>query len=187
MYTMAWFLDSFDRDSKLLARHGAKVFTFILSHPPDFSLMDIFRLSLPNLAFMFSCRSFGYNPYKKVYGVCHGDYLNYVFPMSPPGFPKAVVTQTQKDVQEKLIDCVSSFALTSKPRFSETPEDIWTAVDATVGKYLNLGAELKMERDEDLSKQLDFWRQIREKTRNWALSEEPIKTLYDKIAIERLL
>ena len=185
MYTMAWFLHSFDQDSKLLAKCGAEVYTFILSHPPDFSLMDIFRLSLPSLAFMFSCRSFGFNPYHKVYGVCHGDYLNYIFPMSPPGFPSAVVTQTQKEVQEKLLDCVSSFAKSSKPTFSGTQEDIWSKVDAAAGKYLNLGAELKMERDEDLSKQLQFWNNIREKTRQWVLSKEPVKTLYDKIAIER--
>merc|ERR1719320_296327 len=184
MYTMAWFLHGFDQDSKLLAKCGAEVYTFILSQPPNFSLMDMFRLSIPNLVLMFSCRSMGFNPYHKAYGVCHGDDLNYIFPMAPFGFPKAVVTQTQKEVQERLLDCVSSFALASKPTFSEAPEDIWTAVDATAGEYLNLGAELKMERDEELSKQLEFWKQIREK-REWVLSKEPINTMYDKIAIER--
>merc|ERR1719348_2816565 len=185
MYTMSWFLHGFDQDSKLLAKYGSEVYNLVLSYPPNFSLMDVFRLSLPNLSLSFTCRLFGCNPYNKVYGVCHGDDLNYIFPMSPPFFPKSVVTPTQQEVQQKLLDCVSSFALSSKPTLSGTPNDLWKPVDASTGKYLNLGAEPKMERDAELSKKLEFWKQIKEKDKHLKLSEDPITTLYERIAIER--
>ena len=32
-----------DRDSKLKAKHGGTVYTFILNSPPNFTLFDIFR------------------------------------------------------------------------------------------------------------------------------------------------
>merc|ERR1711892_271605 len=107
IYSMAYFHSGFDQDSKVLAKSGAEVYTFILTHSPAFTLMDIFRLSLPKLSLMFTCRSIGFNPYKKDYGVCHGDDLNYLFPMAPPGFfsvfPKSVVTPAQKEVQQRLL------------------------------------------------------------------------------------
>jgi len=185
IYSMSYFHAGFDQDSKMLAKSGAEVYTLILTHPPAFTLMDIFRLSLPKLTLMFTCRSFGFNPFKKDYGVCHGDDLNYLFPMSPPGFPNAVVTSTQKEVQQRLLDCVSSFALSSKPSFSGLSDDLWKPVDVNTGLYLELGAQLKMERNAELSRQMEFWREIRKKDCRVKLSEEPVTALYDKIAIER--
>ena len=187
MYSMAYFHSGFDEDSKLLAKSGAEVFTFILTHPPAFTLMDIFRLSLPKLSLMFTCRSIGFNPYKKDYGVCHGDDLNYLFPMAPPGFPKSVVTPAQKEVQQRLLDCVSTFAFSSRPTFSGSSEEVWKPLDADIGEYLDFGAELKMERNDQLSQQMEFWKVIRGKTNKHQmdLTEQPITTLHDKIAIER--
>ena len=182
---MAYFHSGFDQDSKLLAKSGAEVYTFILTHSPAFTLMDIFRLSLPKLSLMFTCRSMGFNPFKKDFGVCHGDDLNYLFPMSPPGFPNAVVTQTQKEVQQRLLDLVSSFAVSSKPTFSGLSEDFWKPVDANIGIYLDLGVDLQMERNAELSRQMEFWKQIREKYSHLKLSEEPVIAFYKKIAIER--
>ena len=40
-----------------------KVHVMILSHPPAFSLMDLFRLNMTQLVWMFTARSMGHNPY----------------------------------------------------------------------------------------------------------------------------
>jgi len=187
MYSMSYFHSGFDEDSKLLAKSGAQVFTFLLTQPPAFSLMDIFRLSLPKLSLSFTCRLVGFNPYKKEYGVCHGDDLNFLFPMSPPFFPKSVVTQTQKKVQQNLLDCVSSFALTSRPTFPGLEKEVWTSLDVNSGEYLDFGAELKMDRSSELDRQMEFWKQIRGKmiNNNSTMCEQPVATFYDKIAVER--
>ena len=132
---------------------------------------------------MFTCRSIGFNPYQKDYGVCHGDDLNYLFPMNPPGFPNAVVTPTQIEVQQKLLDCVSSFALSSRPTFTGFSEDLWKPLDANIGEYLDFGAELKMGRNAELSRQLQFWKQIRGKDNLQNLSEQTITTLDDRFYI----
>ena len=105
--------------------------------------------------------------------------------MSPPGFPNAVVTSTQKEVQQRLLDCVSSFALSSKPTFSGFSEDFWKPLDTKSGLCLNFGAELEMERNEELNRKTEFWKQIMEDNMSKELSEEAFTTLYDKIAIER--
>jgi hypothetical protein len=62
---------------------------------------------------------------------------------------------------------------------------LWKPLDADIGEYLDLGAELKMERNTELSRQMEFWKEIRGKDNQQHLSEQPITTLYDKIAIER--
>ena len=183
IYSMSYFLLGFDQDSKLLASAGLDVFTFILSHPPEFSLMDIFRLSFQHLCLMFTCRSMGYNPYQRKYGTCHTDDLNYIFPMSPPGFPACVVTQTQKNIQQRLLDFISSFATSSRPS-SGLAEDIWLPLDANTGKYLNIGAELKMDRTEGFSKQIKFWENV-EKRLERSRTREPMESFFNKIAIER--
>ena len=186
MYSMSCFYSGFDEDSKLLARSSSEVYSFILTHPPDFSLMDIFRLSLPNLSLMFTCRSLGFNPFKKEFGVCHGDDLNYLFPMNPPGFPKTVVTPGQVAVQQHLVDLVASFATTSKPQFNdENHQDIWKPVNPDLGEYLNLGVELRMERDPELARQMKFWQKIMNSQKHRILSERPINNFFDKIAVER--
>ena len=185
MFSMAYFHAGFDEDSKLLAKSGVDVFTFMLTHPPDFTLMDIFRLSLSQLSLMFTCRSLGFNPYKKELGVCHGDILSYLFPMNAPGFPKAVVSSQQVEVQTRLLDFVSSFAMTSQPFFDGVQKDIWKKLNAEVGEYLNLGVGLKMERNLDFSKGLEFWKKIRLTQMKAILSNEPISILHDKIAVER--
>ena len=96
IYSMAYFFRGADRDSKLLAGAGLEVYNMVLCHAPAFSLMEMFRLSLPQLIYLFSARSFGLNPFPPVDGVCHGDDLNYLFPMWP--LPESVVTEDQRKV-----------------------------------------------------------------------------------------
>lgn len=185
IYSMAYFLSDFDHDSKLLARAGFDVFTFILSHPPEFTLMDLFRLSLHSLCLMFTCRYMGFfNPYNKKYGTCHGDDLMYIFPMDPPGFPQCVVTPTQKKIQQRLVDFISSFASSSRPSSSGLPDDLWEPLDATTGKYLDIGEELKMLRNVDFGIQIEFWKNVEGKV-NRTMTTQPINVFHNKIAIER--
>ena len=88
----------------------------------------MFRLNLKQLMWMFASRAFGRNPYPQSYGVCHGDDLNYLFPMDPPVFPPTVVTEGQKQVQRYLINIVSSFATSGDPSTTEEIGSIWEPV-----------------------------------------------------------
>ena len=115
MYSMSYFHSATDHDSRLLAQAGHQVHVFILSHPPAFSLMDLFRLNMKQLVWMFTARSLGYNPYPQAYGTCHSDDIQYLFPMEPPGFPAAVVTDGQKKVQQNLLDLIISYATNGNP------------------------------------------------------------------------
>ena len=105
--------------------------------------------------------------------------------MNPPGFPKAVVTPQQVEVQTRLLDFASSFAMTSKPVFEGVKKDVWKKLNAEVGEYLNLGEGLNMERDLEFSKRLEFWKKIRLTQKKAVLSNDPITRLHDKIAVER--
>ena len=128
MYTMSYFYSAADHDSRVLAEAGIPVNVFILTHPPAFSLIEMFRLNLKQLFYLFASRAFGHNPFPHNYGVCHGDDLNYLFPMDPPGFPSTVVTDSQKRVQRSLVNIVSSFAASGDPSATEEFGPIWKAV-----------------------------------------------------------
>ena len=128
MYTMSYFYSAADHDSRILAEAGIPVHVFILTHPPAFSLIEFFRLHLRQLVCLFASKAVGHNPYPQNYGVCHGDDLNYLFPMDPPGFPSTVVTDSQKKVQRYLVNIVSSFAASGDPSSTEEFGPIWEPV-----------------------------------------------------------
>ena len=56
IYSMSYFYSGVQHDATVLAEAGARVHVFVLSHPPAFSLMDMFRLNLKQLLCMFSLR-----------------------------------------------------------------------------------------------------------------------------------
>ena len=68
-------------------------------------------------------RSQGFDAYKRDTGVCHGDDLMYLFPMNPPGFPKAVETKDQKTMQTRLLDIITSFSSSGTPRIETNEEE----------------------------------------------------------------
>ena len=179
MYTMSYFYSAADHDSRILAEAGIPVHVFILSHPPNFSLIEMFRLSLKQLVYFFACRKFGYNPYPHNYGVCHGDDLNYLFPMDPPGFPPTVVTDSQKQVQRYLVNIVSSFAASGDPSSTEEFGPIWEAVqvctvclevseennfsfqaESGISRYLRVDTTCTMETNPELERELKFWSEV---------------------------
>ena len=47
MFSMSHFYSGVDQDARLLAEAGVAVHAFILTHPPAFSAMDIFRQTGP--------------------------------------------------------------------------------------------------------------------------------------------
>jgi len=189
IYTMSYFYSAAHHDSTVLAQAGLPVHVFILSHPPAFSLMDMFRLNIKQLFYMFACRAFGFNPYYQQFGVCHGDDLNYLFPMDPPGFPPTVVTEDQKQVQRHLMDIVSSFASSGDPSTTEEIGSIWEPVQAETGisKYLKVDAPCTMENDQDLRRELNFWSEIRAaaKMDHWELKKEKPCVFHNTIAFKR--
>merc|ERR1719322_621387 len=185
---MSYFYSGADRDCKLLVRAGVPVYNFVLSHPPDFSLMDIFRLTLPQMILSFSARSMGYHPFQHDNGVCHGDDLNYLFPMAP--FPKSVVTEEQKRVQHILLDILSSFSLSGKPVYSENDQQSnLEALNEEYGiaRYFNLTSSPSMKTDGDMRKEIEFWNLVHQKSQNddWKLVDSMPSTFYSKIASER--
>ena len=70
---MSYFYSAAHHDASVLAKAGTQVHVFILTQPPDFSLMDLFRLDLSQVVLMMLGREFGYNPYPDKLGVSHGD------------------------------------------------------------------------------------------------------------------
>ena len=189
IYSMSYFYSAAHHDASVLAKAGAQVHVFILTQPPDFSLMDLFRLDLKQLCWMFTARSFGYNPYPNHYGVCHGDDNNYLFPMEPPGFPPTVVTEDQKKVQNHLLNIVSSFARDGETGAVPVLGRVWEAVEAETGvsRYLRLDTNCSMEEDTELRRELTFWDEVRLRARmeDWEPGKEVPTILHNKIAIHR--
>ena len=125
MFSMSRFYSGVDEDARVLAQAGVSVHAFILTHQPAFTAMDIFRLNMKQLIYMFSARAFGYNPYPERYGVCHCDDLNYLFPMGLTKRLQSETTEDQKLVQKYMTDIVSTFAATGDPSAIEEFGGIW--------------------------------------------------------------
>jgi len=186
---MSWFLSPMDRGSQLIAKHGATVHTFLLTHPPNFTLFDIFRMSLSKFGLMLSMRGlFNYNPFKKVFGVCHTDDICYLFPVAAPGFPPTIKTDDQRQTQRHLLDMISSFAETGRAAFQESSVQ-WNPISETSCEYLEVGPSLRSTRDPDLDQKLEFWSGIKNEQeaqkRAGQPSSRPFTQLFSRIAFLR--
>ena len=193
IYSMAYFYSGADHDVRLLSSAGVPVYPLILSHPPNFSLMDIFRLSLGQLVWSFTARSLPClsDPHQADHGVCHGDDLNYLFPMSP--FPESVVTEDQVKVRQLLLDLISSFSLRGQPSYSDPSDGLTTLLDTVdkndgIDKYFNISPEPGVVNSESLREELEFWNKVMEQSRNrkWNLLDQLPTTLHKKIAVNRM-
>ena len=118
----------------------------------------------------------------------HGDDLGYIFPMSPPGFPKSVVTPAQHRTRGHLLDIVESFAKTGRPLVTSGEKEEWRAVKGREAAHLEVAATLGMARDPATSSKLEFWRGLRERSREAGppLADLPPTAYHDKIACKRL-
>ena len=132
---MTYFYSAADTDTELLARGGSQVFTFILTLPPAFSLFELFALPFTQLCQMFYYRSRGENPFRRENGVCHGDYLMYLFNMDFPGFPKTVETPEQEAMQDRLLDILKSFMVSGRPEMKDKLAGPWTPVQKNAVKF----------------------------------------------------
>ena len=188
IYSMAYFFSGAEYDTKLLKKAGVEIYNFVLSEPPNFSLMDLFRLSFSQIIYSFSARSFGYNPYPPVPGVCHGDDLVYMFPMSP--FPDTVVTDDQRRVRQLLLDIVTSFSRAGVPTFTEKTDGLPRplsplSLELGLTKYCDLGPAPAMVTRPELRRELDLWRNVRHKVRTRRLTDKIPETLHNNIACHR--
>ena len=184
IYTSSWFHEPWNQDGNLLVSQGHTVYSFVLTHPPEFSLMDIFRMKLPSLVLMFIVRKLlpnSRNPYGK-FGVCHGDDLCYLLPMSAPGFPTRVVNTSQKETQDRLLDFVESMAKNGEPKIKGQPN--WESLDN--GQYLIIEeGGTKMGRDLEMDRQIKFWKEVKEKQGLVEHSDQAISFVFDTIAVNR--
>jgi len=190
IYSMAYFYRGADRDSKLLAGAGLEVYNMVLCHPPAFSLMEMFRLSLPQLIYLFSARSFGLNPFPPVDGVCHGDDLNYLFPMWP--LPESVVTEDQRKVRRLLLDLVTSFSSLGRPAYSDPSDGLAQVLqpltkEAGISTYFKVQPSPLTDTDADMKKEIEFWNSVEERSGNdrWEPVDIVPSVLYTKIACQR--
>ena len=95
-----------------------------------------------------------------VAGVGHGDDLGFLFPMSPPGFPKMVTTKAQRKTRANLLELLESFSQCGTPTLSGA--EVWQRVDGG-GKeeYLEIGETVKMAvHPSSFADQLCFWKQV---------------------------
>ena len=190
IYSMAYFFSGADHDTKLLKKAGAEVYNFVLSQPPNFTLMDLFRLSFPQMIYMFSARAFGHNPYPPVQGVCHGDDLIYLFPMTP--FPETIVTDNQRRVRQQLLDIVSSFSGSSVPNFADAHDGLAQplpplSLELGLTQFFDLGASPASRADPDMKRELDLWHGVLTKAGQVSrdLEDRLPETLHNKIACQR--
>ena len=188
IYSMAYFYSGAEHDTKLLKKAGVEVYNFVLTEPPNFTLMDLFRLSFLQIIYSFSARSFGYNPYPPVPGVCHGDDLIYMFPMS--AFPDTIVTDGQRRVRQLLLDIVTSFSGSGLPTYAETTDGLprpLTSLSLELGltSYCDLGPRPLRVTKPELRGELDLWRAVHYNMRTQRLSDKMPETLHKNIACHR--
>ena len=95
-----------------------------------------------------------------VAGVGHGDDLGFLFPMSPPGFPKMITTAAQRKTRANLLELLESFSLCGMPKLGGV--ELWERVGGNgTEEYLEIGETVKMvAHPTSFTEQLHFWRQV---------------------------
>ena len=166
-----------DIDSRLLASEEIPVFTFLLTQPTSFSLSSLFTISLAQLPLVFAKTAFGAQPPRPlgdellmlllgglktvlVAGVGHGDDLGFLFPMSPPGFPKMITTAAQRKTRANLLELLESFSQCGTPTLIGA--ETWQRVGAGgQEEHLEIGETVKMAtHSKSFADQLHFWEQV---------------------------
>ena len=95
-----------------------------------------------------------------VAGVGHGDDLGFLFPMSPPGFPKMVTTEAQRKTRANLLELLESFSQCGTPTLIGA--ETWQRVGAGgQEENLEIGETVKMATHaKSFADQLHFWEQV---------------------------
>ena len=92
-------------------------------------------------------------------GVGHGDDLGFLFPMSPPGFPKMVTTEAQRKTRTNLLKLLESFTQNGNPTLDGV--EVWSRVEGEKEEFLEIGESLKMiNYPASFAHQLNFWKQV---------------------------
>ena len=92
-------------------------------------------------------------------GVGHGDDLGFLFPMSPPGFPKMITTEAQKKTRTNLLKLLQSFTQNGIPLLDGV--EVWLRVEGEREEFLEIGETLKMiNYPTSFAHQIKFWKQV---------------------------
>ena len=92
-------------------------------------------------------------------GVGHGDDLGFLFPMSPPGFPKMVTTEAQRKTRTNLLKLLESFTHNGNPALDGV--EVWPRVEGEKEEFLEIRDTLKMiNYPASFAHQLNFWKQV---------------------------
>ena len=92
-------------------------------------------------------------------GVGHGDDLGFLFPMSPPGFPKMITTEAQKKTRTNLLKLLQSFTQNGIPTLDGV--EVWLRVEGEREEFLEIGETLKMiNYPTSFAHQIKFWKQV---------------------------
>ena len=89
----------------------------------------------------------------------HGDDLGFLFPMSPPGFPKMITTAAQRKTRANLLELLESFSHCGMPKLGGV--ELWERVGNGTEEYLEIGETVKMvAHPTSFTEQLHFWKQV---------------------------
>merc|ERR1711973_870101 len=123
-------------------------------------------------------------------GVCHGDDLNYLFPMSV--FPSSVVTDGQVRVQQLLLDLIFSFSRTGQPSYCAPGDGLTQLVPSLspktgVSRFFKVSPEPQIENDDQLQKELALWKSVHKNTKyyDWEKVDKQPSTISADIACAR--
>ena len=184
----AWFHAPLQNDLEQLVRGGVSVYTFKFCYQGPFSMLDVFRLSLPKIGLNLMGHYLGLNMYKKELGACHTDDLMYIFPMKL--LPKPPDNQTDIEISNFLTQHISNFSLCGDPTPTKDEESEETSFQWPRMKscdndmvIIQKDGSIVIKKDEDMERN-NSWTQLFKRV-SFPLANCPIETLYDEIAESR--
>lgn len=113
--SLSIFKAPLQKDVEMLMSHGAKVYMLNFAYEGFMTISDVFRLSVFKLMVHMLGKRVGFKWYHKRLGTCHGDDLFYAFPMTAPGFPKALKHPMDVQVSKKFVQYLMRFVWSGNP------------------------------------------------------------------------
>ena len=119
-------------------------------------------------------------------GVCHGDDLFYLFPFKMPGFPAALVSETDVRVSKDLVEKLMTFAATGDPNCRDA-KPTWQPYDNSEARLLCVDRDGKTEvrSNQDDRALSQFFNQIADDVRDEPLPDNPVTEIFSATAEKR--
>jgi len=139
MYSDSWYWYTMDDWARLAIQNNLNTFQYVFSYDSLFSLLFLAGVPDPTN-----------------YGVCHGDEISLLF----GGALSSVLPSNDKDVSQDLIRWWTNFAKYGEPTPPGQDEEVsWSSL-ADSGKYLVINHTSYMDRSEEYTDRMKFWRDI---------------------------